>query len=161
MSYKNKVPHRAEVIIRLIRENGYKNIAEIGVRDGETAMMITMLCNLDLYLAVDIRRNNILKEWMGKRKKKCFNYKIMSSLEASSKVPDKSLDLVFIDADHSFDTVIEDITVWLPKIREGGIISGHDYDELEFEGVFKAVNGLLGDVETEIDTVSTTWWKKI
>ncbi len=40
---------------------------------------------------------------------------------------DNSLDFVFIDGNHALEYVIEDIAKWSPKVREGGIISGHDY----------------------------------
>lgn len=42
---------------------------------------------------------------------------------------DGSIDAVFIDADHSEEAVFADIQAWLPKVKKGGIISGHDYDE--------------------------------
>lgn len=38
------------------------------------------------------------------------------------------MDLVFIDADHRYDHVVEDILAWYPKVKSGGIICGHDYD---------------------------------
>jgi len=37
------------------------------------------------------------------------------------------LDFVYIDADHSYKSVKEDINAWAPKVREGGIVAGHDY----------------------------------
>lgn len=50
------------------------------------------------------------------------------SWEMADKFEDGSVDMVFIDADHSYESVAKDISAWLPKIRKGGIISGHDYD---------------------------------
>ncbi|HUU30908.1 MAG TPA: class I SAM-dependent methyltransferase [Phycisphaerae bacterium] len=47
----------------------------------------------------------------------------------SVKVPDLSLDFVFVDADHTFDAVLRDLRLWVPKVRRGGIISGHDWYE--------------------------------
>ena len=40
---------------------------------------------------------------------------------------DKSLDFVFIDADHAYESVKKDIEAYLPKIKIGGYIGGHDY----------------------------------
>lgn len=57
---------------------------------------------------------------------------------------DRSLDFVYIDAVHTFDGVISDITYWLPKVRIGGFIGGHDYDCTVFPGVVKAVNKVFG-----------------
>lgn len=49
------------------------------------------------------------------------------SVKAALEVPDGSLDFVFIDANHVYDAVIEDLTTWSPKVRPGGLIAGHDY----------------------------------
>lgn len=50
----------------------------------------------------------------------------MNSIEASKLYKDNSLDFVFIDACHYYDCVKEDIEHWLPKVKNNGIISGHD-----------------------------------
>jgi methyltransferase family protein len=51
----------------------------------------------------------------------------LTSAEASTRLPDDYLDFVYLDANHSFITVKEDIEIWYPKIRRGGILAGHDY----------------------------------
>ncbi len=51
---------------------------------------------------------------------------VMSSEEAASVISDHTFDLVFIDADHSYDETMKDIRFWLPKVVPGGIICGHD-----------------------------------
>jgi hypothetical protein len=50
-----------------------------------------------------------------------------SSLNASRLFEDNSLDFVFIDADHDYDSVISDIQAWFPKMKSNSIIAGHDY----------------------------------
>lgn len=50
----------------------------------------------------------------------------LSSVEASKLYPDNSLDFVFIDAGHDYDSVRADINAWYPKIKEGKILAGHD-----------------------------------
>lgn len=49
------------------------------------------------------------------------------SVSASTLFENGSLHCVFIDADHKYECVKQDIEAWLPKIKKGGIISGHDY----------------------------------
>jgi hypothetical protein len=42
-------------------------------------------------------------------------------------LPDNYLDWAFIDANHSYSAVCEDLAAALPKMKPGGVISGHDY----------------------------------
>ena len=53
---------------------------------------------------------------------------------------DGSVDFVFIDADHRYAAVKSDILAWLPKVRAGGMIAGHDNLDPD---VSRAVNELL------------------
>ena len=66
----------------------------------------------------------------------------MDSLEAASRFDDASLDFVFIDAAHEKDAVLADIKAWLPKVKKGGVIAGHDYypENPEYCGVAAAVH---------------------
>ena len=60
--------------------------------------------------------------------------------DAAELVPDQ-LDLVFIDANHSYKYAKSDIELWLPKVRNGGLLTGHDY--YGYSGVRRAVDELL------------------
>ena len=57
------------------------------------------------------------------------NVKIMkmTSIEASKRFEDNYFDMVFIDANHGYKSIKEDIEVWYPKVKQGGVISGHDF----------------------------------
>jgi hypothetical protein len=72
--------------------------------------------------------------------------KMKSSL-AFKLYDDESLDFVFIDASHKYSDVVSDIINWLPKIKIGGIIGGHDYLSEENNkcciGVNMAVDGIF------------------
>jgi predicted O-methyltransferase YrrM len=71
-------------------------------------------------------------------------YKVKkSSVEASKNFEDGSLDLVYIDAAHDYDSVRQDILTWLPKIKKGGFIAGHDYRYDSNIGVYEAVNDIF------------------
>ncbi len=50
-----------------------------------------------------------------------------TSMEAVKDFPDNSLDFVYIDANHEFKYIAEDLYEWTKKIKRGGIVSGHDY----------------------------------
>jgi predicted O-methyltransferase YrrM len=66
-----------------------------------------------------------------------------SSVEASKDFKDSSLDLVYIDAAHDYDNIKQDILTWLPKIKKGGFIAGHDYRYDPNIGVYQAVNDIF------------------
>lgn len=63
---------------------------------------------------------------------------------AAPEVPN-NLDLVFIDANHEYHQVKEEILTWKDKVRPGGIISGHNYGRNRLPGVKKAVDEIFGD----------------
>ena len=68
----------------------------------------------------------------------------MTSAEAANEIEDRQLDFVYIDAQHHYAAVKEDILLWFPKLKHGGVLSGHDYVDGRFEvgefGVKSAVD---------------------
>jgi hypothetical protein len=67
------------------------------------------------------------------------------SVKAAAVFPDAYFDLVYIDADHSYESMKAHLAAWLPKVRPGGSIAGHDYTEFwGCGGVIRAVNECLG-----------------
>lgn len=74
----------------------------------------------------------------------------LTSAVAATRVADVSLDFVYIDARHDYDSVREDIGLWLPKVRPGGVIAGHDYVDGVFAqgefGVKRAVDEIFGEL---------------
>jgi predicted O-methyltransferase YrrM len=77
----------------------------------------------------------------------------MPSHEAAALYEDESLDFVFVDGEHSYDGVSGDINFWLPKVRKGGVLAGHDYNHSA--DVRRAVNELLG--EDKIKKNRSSW----
>lgn len=65
------------------------------------------------------------------------------SLEVVSKYENNSLDFCFIDGSHEYEDVKADLLAYLPKIKIGGTLAGHDYDPA-WPGVVKAVNEIIG-----------------
>lgn len=63
----------------------------------------------------------------------------MASLDAASLFCENSLDFVYIDSIHTYEMVRADIGAWLPKVKKGGWIGGHDYSE-NFPGVIQAAD---------------------
>lgn len=90
----------------------------------------------------------------------------LRSTEAAAKVPDGSLDFVYIDARHDHDAVLEDLGAWVPKVRPGGIVAGHDYLDGDLPegkfGVKSAVDTFFAAygvevVATTLDPPWSTW----
>ena len=77
----------------------------------------------------------------------------VESAKAAAHFEDGSVDFVFIDANHSYDHVKADIQAWLPKMRLGGLLSGHDYGEPC--GVKQAVDELLDE---HVSLMGTCWY---
>ena len=51
----------------------------------------------------------------------------MTSMEAVKKFENKSIDFVFIDGSHEYEDIKNDIISWMPKVKKGGVLAGHDY----------------------------------
>lgn len=75
-----------------------------------------------------------------------------SSVDASKSYPDKSLDFVFIDANHEYESILADINHWTPKVKEGGVIAGHDFVHY-YPGVIKAVKESFDN----FDVIKKSW----
>jgi hypothetical protein len=134
---------------------GFKEGAEIGVCDGRYSEILCRtipglkLYGVDPYLAyvgyMDYREQPIFDRAYLNAKEKLdkfpgFIWMKMMSEDAAKLIPDGSLDFVFIDANHKYDFVLGDIRAWEPKVRMGGIVSGHDYYNFRSGQVVKAVN---------------------
>lgn len=81
----------------------------------------------------------------------------MDSADAAVGFRNQSVDVIFIDAGHSYENVKADIQAWLPKMKKGGIMAGHDYND-SWSGVIKAVNELLGKDNITIE--NSCWFYK-
>lgn len=78
----------------------------------------------------------------------------MSSKEASEQFKDKSIDMVFIDGEHTEKGIEEDIALWLPKAKK--VICGHDYGT-QYPGVKKHVDINFNGIELH----NTVWTKRL
>lgn len=136
---------RYEILAKIINENKLKSVAEIGVRDGETMFYILDNCpTVEVYYAVDVNREaKFLSD--PRLDDRRIVPQIGYSVEIAAHFALNELDLVYIDADHSEANVADDIRVWLPKIKETGFITGHDYENPAHRGVKAAVDRAFGE----------------
>lgn len=83
------------------------------------------------------------------------------SHQAAREIEDQSLDFVFIDGNHAYAYVREDIQVWGPKIKKGGVLAGHDWNVKGYKnafGVNRAVRELLG---RNFKAIRHVWYHRI
>ncbi|HEY6019182.1 MAG TPA: class I SAM-dependent methyltransferase [Candidatus Paceibacterota bacterium] len=137
------------------------SVAEIGCWKGRSTKELLDSCKGTVY-AVDhwqgsdyidnlARSEDVYAEFI----KNVGNYqnlviKRMASVEAAAEI--EPIDLVFIDAGHTYKEIKADIDAWLPKAKK--IISGHDYST-QWPDVVKAVNEKFGD---KVKTCGTIWF---
>lgn len=149
---------RYEILEQLIIKHNCRFIAEIGVRQGNIPLyLFPRLTTIEKYYAVDVDDDVFHGDL--EQYKPVFVSCIMTS-EKASKVVQNNLDLVFIDADHSYESVKQDIELWAPKLKPKGILCGHDY-ATDAPGVIKAVDEIFGEkihLEKELES-SYIWWK--
>jgi hypothetical protein len=122
------------------KEMGYKTGAEIGVYKGQFSIKFAEV-GLNLF-AVDPWR--IYKDFGNPRGQERLDFQYehtkrllnpypnvtivrKASMEAVEDFKDESLDFVYIDANHDFRYIAEDLVEWTKKVKKGGIVSGHDY----------------------------------
>lgn len=83
-----------------------------------------------------------------------FIYK--KSFEALTLVPN-NLDFVYIDGNHEYDSVKQDIQLYYPKIKEDGVIGGHDFSS-DFFGLCKAVFEFVNNNNLNLCGKKIDWW---
>jgi predicted O-methyltransferase YrrM len=81
------------------------------------------------------------------------------SLEAAIEFEKESVDIIFIDAIHTYKDCKDDINNWVKVVKPNGVLSGHDYST-RFFGVIMAVNELLGVDNVRIGADSTWFYNK-
>jgi predicted O-methyltransferase YrrM len=123
------------------------------------AIKITAIDNF-VGLDIDIVPDVGLKDrFMRNMLQVCDKFTLISeyqSWDAASLFDDQSHDFVFIDACHEYESVKKDIIAWLPKIRQGGILAGHDYS-VAYPGVIHAVHEIFGKKLNEEFLYEACW----
>jgi predicted O-methyltransferase YrrM len=111
---------------------------------------------IEAYKKVDTSK--MLDEFMENTKHlpEKLNVLINNSDLCAKMFEDNSVDTIFIDAGHSYEAVIKDIAAWLPKMKDGSIMAGHDYNS--WAGVKEAVDGAF-DKPDKVE--NDCWFVKI
>jgi len=144
MKQKELLAHLLETML----DDGFVG-AEIGVDHAETTLCILRRCSkmkhlyaIDPYFNRDGRYQEVSKQLS--EFDKCTLLR-MTSDEAVSQIPDE-LDFIFVDGDHSFLAVQSDLNNYVPKIKSGGLLTGHDWTCVRKDfGVVQAAEEFLNE----------------
>lgn len=160
-------PSMFSEIIKQIQPRPGMMLGELGCNMGASTMVLADIAEkkggtlivIDWFQGSESDGNMIIPAGMKNRfldatKDKDFIFFPVESGLAASIIKDETFDFFWIDADHRYHAIKRDIELWLPKVKKGGILSGHDYDAPEHDerhiesdyvrgvhhGVTKAVN---------------------
>ena len=166
--------YRYHYIVELIKKYNFKTVVEIGTAAGETASFILKsikdkdfkLYCVDPYVSYkdyeDDGTHKIVKQCRENAYKTVFTDTRATHIEefssqASKGFGAKSIDMVFIDGNHAYEYVLQDISLWHPKVKKRGIVSGHDFGG-GWHGVKKAVKKYYKNRFNEIQTGQDRFW---
>ena len=140
-------------LAKYFAELGFKIGVEVGVAEGRYSEILMEnipeleLWGIDNYAEYDNKSVGRRRDTQENNRQRAqdrlerfpkYHLIVADSIEAAKSFKNGSLDFVFIDGDHTYDSVKQDIEAWYPKIKPGGHIAGHDY--LYSEDVRRAVD---------------------
>ncbi len=140
--YPVKLKASRKDLPHLCRDLGFHQGAEVGVWKGEYSRAFCEAMPKVAWTCVDpwkpyaaYRDNKNQQDLIDQAYAKAIQtlrpYRVqflrMTSAEAAPLVPDVSLDVVYLDGNHEDAYIREDLDLWIPKVRPGGLIAGHDY----------------------------------
>jgi hypothetical protein len=144
-------------LAKVFRVLGYKRGAEIGVAEGRYSKQMCEMNPGVRLLCVDCWARYHGNVRGGPQNQHDRNFEMAHinlqpfdaeivrafSLDAARNVELESLDFVYIDANHAFDYVMQDIIEWSKRVRRGGIVAMHDYYHFRDAGVVEAVDAYV------------------
>ena len=169
-STKRSNHHRDKFFPMLIDRLNLKKGIEIGVDKAGFSSHILEKSKIEKYYCVDTWQDNFgsdyKPDYFDKDGSKRYNdaqatllkyiqeeravMLKMTGMEASTQFSANSLDFCYIDGDHSLEGIYSDLKAWVPIVRIGGIIAGHDYKD----GPKSGINDYFGNqLDYKIKTV--------
>lgn len=171
---------RAKVLHGLVAQHRWKTGAELGVLRGETMLHLLSRCPQLTMIGVDLweplegadgawddgGRSYTGHDMDGYRRRlqallRPYSERSvllrMRTVDAAAEFDDGNFDFVFIDADHTYAGISADIEAWWPKVRQGGMLLGHDWEHAEFPGVTRAVRERFGEPLAFRDKMWGVW----
>lgn len=116
---------------------------EIGSDKNSTEKHYTYLDNLQTAYSDEKALEEIKQKFSSQIMSNQIKIKKGFSYEVVDEFPDNFFDFVYIDACHLYDSVKADLEMFLPKLKTGGLMCGHDYANVCGFGVVKAVDEFI------------------
>lgn len=151
-----------EELLKMLPKNGI--VAELGVDEGGFSKLIVNTCKPEKLHLVDFWGSERYNQNKRRKVEALFKSQIESgtvqidlgySTEVGKNFPKDYFDWIYIDTDHSYQTTIKELEIWESKVKEHGIIAGHDYilgnwDGMVRYGVIEAVYEFCSKYNWEI-----------
>lgn len=140
------------------------SFVEIGSHLGESSTIFLSFDQIKTMYCIDPwNQDKIFEEIFDERLKpfidsgRCKKIKTVSLL-GSNNFLDSSIDMVYIDGNHEYEYVIQDINIWYPKIKQKGILSGHDYSDYH-PGSKRAIDEFIQSHNLTLNTfIDSSWY---
>jgi len=179
------MPNHKHTLEQIVNERQVKCMAELGVYKGYTTRHLLDNCkSIERYFAVDMWKafndpsygrylHMSQTEWNERHEKLCqfmlwypaLHVVKMSSVDFAKKFNRRNqfFDFVYIDTSHFYEDTKAEIKAYLPLVKKGGVIGGHDYGRnvrAAHQGVKIAVDEYFGEknIHTGKDMV---WWTEV
>ena len=155
-----------------IKNNGndVKTIIEIGTFQGEAARILSenfkdaKIFTVDPWMSgwddldwtskdPDMKEVEYSYDTLTKNNDNIIKIK-MKSEDFSKIISDNSIDLIYIDGDHRYEGITNDIACWKSKVKKGGYLGGHDYNEYATESIIKAIRENFPDKKEDVFNMS-------
>lgn len=166
-------------LLKLLPKNAV--VAEIGVLAGDYADQIRVITKpkelhlIDCWEKQDVRvykdyvedsaevmeknRLDVIKKFTPYSEVKILH---SYSVTAAQNFTDEYFDWVYLDSNHSYETVKQDLQVWWPKIKSGGLFLGHDWvtpnSFVPFFGVIRAVTEFMNASKLSLEFKTREGW---
>ena len=163
------------ILKKIIETNGFEIGAEVGVAYGGNAENVLQIEGVEKFYGVDPYRHredvtdtmnfsqedfdDICKHTLQRLSKYGNRFELVRklSVEAVNHVPD-NLDFVYIDGNHSYHGVLDDLGAWFFKVKDGGILCGDDYNHPDLPGVKKSVDAFFRRFDWNVNVEDRVWW---
>ena len=153
-------------LVDIINSRDYKIGAELGVCQGQFSYYLLKHSNLDKLYSIDAWEDKIPHNYnISVSHLKHFGDRSIiikgRTNDVCDQFDDDSLDFLYIDAGHDYQSVRDDLVNWIPKVRSGGMVSGHDYMKFGRLRVVEAVNDVMQERSEKLhvtDELLNSFW---